>query len=185
MVAERTIEGYAVVFGQESRVMFDRATRRCFVEVIQDGAVTEEMLRGWDIKALCEHDKGRMLARCTNGEGSMTLSVDARGVKYRFDAPPTPDGTYVVEMVRRGDLFGSSFAFWADETKNVRYTKRADGMLLRTVTKIDRMADVSVVSDPAYMGTEVNVRSLDAYLEPEKEEEAYKSQVNELRSLSN
>lgn len=185
LVAERTIEGYAVVFGQESRVMFDRTTRRCFVEVIQNGAVTAEMLRAWDIKALCEHDKGRLLARCVNGAGSLRLSVDDRGVKYSFDAPATQDGEYVVEMVRRGDLFGSSFAFWADEKKNVRYTKRADGMLLRTVTRIDLMADVSVVSDPAYMGTEVNVRSLDAYLESEKGDEAYKDQVNELRSLSN
>lgn len=185
LVAERTIEGYAVVFGQESRVIYDRASRRCFVEVIQDGAVTEEMLRAWDIKALCEHDKGRMLARSFKGTGSLQLSVDSYGVKYRFDAPNTQDGEYVVEMVKRRDLFGSSFAFLSDETKNVRYTKRPDGMLLRTVAKIDLMSDVSVVSDPAYMGTDVNVRSLEPYLEPEKMNEAYKDQVAELRNLSN
>lgn len=185
LVAERTIEGYAVVFGQESRVIYDRASRRCFVEVIQDGAVTEDMLRAWDIKALCEHDKGRMLARSFKGTGSLQLSVDSYGVKYRFDAPNTQDGEYVVEMVKRRDLFGSSFAFLSDETKNVRYTKRPDGMLLRTVAKIDLMSDVSVVSDPAYMGTDVNVRSLEPYLEPEKMNEAYKDQVAELRNLSN
>lgn len=184
LVSERTIEGYAVVFGQRSRVMVDKASRRCFVEIIQPGAVTEEMLRNWDIKALCEHDKGRMLARCFKGTGSLTLSVDNHGVKYRFDAPNTPDGDYAVEMIKRGDIFGSSFAFRVDETKHVRYSKEADGMLLRTVTKIDLMSDVSVVSDPAYMGTEVNVRSLDAYFEPEVDE-TYKIQVSELRNLSN
>lgn len=184
LVAERTIEGYAVVFGQESRVMFDTATRRCFVEIIQQGAVTEEMLRNWDIKALCEHNKGRMLARSFKGAGSLQLSVDSHGVKYRFESPNTPDGDYAVEMIKRGDLFGSSFAFWSDETKHVRYARRSDGMLLRTVTKIDLMSDVSVVSDPAYMGTEVNVRSLDPYFEPEKVDETYKAQVLELRNLS-
>lgn len=183
LVSERTIEGYAVVFGQESRVIFDKVTRRCFVEVIEQGAVTEDMFRNWDIKALCEHDKGRMLARSFKGSGSLQLSVDNHGVKYRFEAPNTQDGEYVVEMVKRGDMFGSSFAFWTNEKKNVRYTKRPDGLLLRSVSLIDIMSDVSVVSDPAYMGTDVNVRSLDTYFEPE--DETYKIQVEELRNLSN
>lgn len=184
LTAERTVEGYAVVFGQESRVIFDKATRRCFVEVIQQGSVTDEMLRCWDIKALCEHDKGRMLARSFKGAGSLSLSLDNHGMKYRFEAPRTQDGDYVVEMIKRGDMFGSSFAFLADETKNVRYTRRPDGMLLRTVTKIDLMSDVSVVSDPAYMGTDVSVRSLEGYFEPEKVDETYVKQVLELRNLS-
>lgn len=183
LVAERTIEGYAVVFGQESRVIFDKATRRCFIEVIQKGAITEEMLRNWDIKALCEHNGGRMLARSRKGAGTLLLSVDDHGVRYRFEAPATPDGDYAVEMIRRGDIFGSSFAFLTDE-KNVRYSRRSDGMLLRTVIKIDRMSDVSIVSDPAYMGTEVSVRSLESYLGPEKADESYKEQILELRNLS-
>lgn len=185
LVEERTIEGYAVVFGQESRVIFDKVTRRCFVEVIQQGAVTDEMLRNWDIKALCEHNRERMLARSFKGTGSLRLSVDSHGVKYCFDAPKTPDGEYAVEMVKRGDIFGSSFAFASNETKSVRYSKRSDGMLLRTVIKIDLMSDISITSDPAYMGTDVNVRSLDIYFEPEPVDESYKTQVAELRNLSN
>lgn len=31
----RIIEGYAVVFGQESRVLYDREKQRAFVEVIE------------------------------------------------------------------------------------------------------------------------------------------------------
>lgn len=185
LVEERTIEGYAVVFGQESRVILDKVTRRCFVEVIQQGAVTEEMLRNWDIKALCEHNRERMLARSFKGTGSLRLSVDNHGVKYCFEAPNTPDGEYAVEMVKRGDIFGSSFAFASNETKSVRYSKRSDGMLLRTVIKIDLMADISITSDPAYMGTDVNVRSLDIYFESDPVDESYKTQVAELRKLSN
>lgn len=41
----RIIEGYAVVFGQESRVLYDREKQRAFVEVIEKGAITEELLR--------------------------------------------------------------------------------------------------------------------------------------------
>lgn len=183
LVEERTIEGYAVVFGQESRVLYDKTKKRFFVEVIEPGAVTEEMLREWDIKALCEHNKERMLARSFRGVGSLSLSVDSYGVKYRFVAPNTPDGDYVVEMIKRGDMFGSSFAYWADEKKNVRYEMRTDGKLLRRVRSVDRMFDVSPVSDPAYTGTEVSVRSLDEYFEPAADE-SYKGIVTELRELA-
>lgn len=178
----RTIEGYAIVFGQESEVLFDKSKKRRFIEVIQPGAVTQELLERSDVKALLEHNAQRMLARSYNGKGTLTLTVDAHGVKYRFDAPATPDGDYSVEMVKRGDLFGSSFAYATSEN-NVRYEKRADGMLMRYVNKIDWIGDVSIVSDPAYMGTDVSVRSLDQYFPEENEE--YKQQVEELRKLCN
>ena len=35
----RIIEGYAVVFGQESRVLYDREKQRAFIEVIEKGAI--------------------------------------------------------------------------------------------------------------------------------------------------
>lgn len=178
----RTIEGYAIVFGQESEVLFDKAKKRRFIEVIQPGAVTQELLQRSDVKALLEHNAQRMLARSYNGKGTLTLTVDSHGVKYRFDAPATPDGDYSVEMVKRGDLFGSSFAYATSE-KNVRYEKRSDGMLMRYVDKIEWIGDVSIVSDPAYMGTDVSVRSLESFFTEDNED--YKKEVEELRKLSN
>lgn len=53
----RIIEGYAVVFGQESRVLYDREKQRAFVEVIEKGAITEELLSSCDVKALLDHNK--------------------------------------------------------------------------------------------------------------------------------
>ncbi|WP_106831159.1 HK97 family phage prohead protease [Parabacteroides pacaensis] len=182
LVEERTIEGYAVVFGQESRVLYDKVKKRFFVEIIEPGAITDEMFREWDVKALCEHNKERMLARSFKGAGSLALTVDPYGVNYRFLAPNTPDGDYVVELTKRGDLFGSSFAYVTSE-ENVRYELRKDGVLLRRVYKIDRMFDISPVSDPAYMGTEVSVRSLDEYLTVPSDEN-YKAQIDELRNMA-
>ena len=179
---ERTMEGYAIVFGQESRVMFDRERRRYFTEIIEPGAVTEELLMRSDIQALVEHNRERVLARSRQGKGSMTLTIDGHGLKYRFDLPHTRDGEYVMEGVRRGDLPGSSFAYIADERSGVSYERTSDGMLLRRVKKIERLFDVSVVSDPAYWGTEVSVRSLEPYFETDT---AYLKQVEELRKLIN
>lgn len=184
VVDERTIEGYAVVFEKESRVMFDMQKKRFFVEVIKRGAVTEDDLKKWDIKALMEHDKSRLLARSFKGSGTLQLSVDDYGVKYRFEAPKTVEGDNAVEMIRRKDIFGSSFSFTANEKENVSYRKKEDGILLREVSRFSGMYDVSPVSDPAYFGTDVNVRSLDAYFE-ESPDESYKKDVEDLRSLIN
>lgn len=184
VVDERTIEGYAVVFEKESRVMFDMQKKRFFVEVIKRGAVTEDDLKNWDVKALMEHDKSRLLARSFNGSGTLQLSVDDYGVKYRFEAPKTVEGDNAVEMIRRKDIFGSSFSFTANEKENVSYRKKEDGILLREVSRLNRMYDVSPVSDPAYFGTDVNVRSLDSYFE-EAPDESYKKEVEDLRSLIN
>ena len=184
----RTIEGYAVVFEKESRMMFDFWKGKKFVEVIKRGAVTDEDLAKWDIKALLEHDKSRLLARSYNGRGSLTLSVDDYGLKYRFEAPNTVDGDTALELIRRRDMFGSSFAFTADDTKNVKYTKREDGSLLREVAKFSGMYDVSVVTDPAFFGTDVTVRSLEGVVDTpieEKEDESYKAVAADLRSLIN
>lgn len=158
----RIIEGYAVVFGQESRVMYDREKQRAFVEVIERGAITEEMLRDSDVKALLEHNKQRLLARYNHGVGSLSLELDDYGMKYRFEAPNTVDGDFAVEMIKRGDIYGSSFAYFAndkDKTK-VSYSMK-DGLLTRTVHRIDRITDISPVSDPAFFGTDVTVRSMD------------------------
>lgn len=48
-VTGRTVEGYAVVFNHESKVLFDKANKRFFIEIIEDGAITEELLRSCDI----------------------------------------------------------------------------------------------------------------------------------------
>ena len=178
----RTIEGYAVVFEKESRMMVDWFSGEKFVEIIKRGAVTNEDLKNWDIKALVEHDKSRLLARSFNGKGSLTLTVDDYGVKYRFEAPNTVEGDNAIELIKRGDIFGSSFSYTTDEGKDVTYSRRSDNSLLREVKKMNRMYDVSVVTDPAYFGTDVTVRNLEGYIE-NPDDESYKSEVEYLRSL--
>lgn len=179
---ENEIKGYGIVFDKESRVMYDSEKKRFFIEIIRSGAVTEEMLRQCDVKALLEHDRNRLLARCNNGEGSLNLTIDSYGCLYRFEIPDIPDGKFAKVMIKRGDLFGSSFAYITDE-KNVTYTQR-NGLLIRTVNKIDQIFDMSIVADPAYFGTDVTVRSIseiEAMLNPPKTD--YKLELSKLRKL--
>nr|WP_302830096.1 HK97 family phage prohead protease [uncultured Bacteroides sp.] len=174
----RTIQGYGSVFEKQSRILYDIDKKQFFIEIISKGAITEELIRSCDIKALLEHNKQRLLARSNMGSGSLLLSVDDYGLAYKFEAPNTQEGNDTLEMINRGDLFGSSFSYWTDEKKNVTYQKK-DGIWLRTVHKIDRLFDIAIVSDPAYFGTDVTVRSLESL----GANDDYINQINNLRKL--
>lgn len=175
----RTIQGYGSVFGKQSRILYDVDKKQFFIEVIEKDAITDELIRTCDIKALMEHNKQRLLARSNMGVGSLLLSVDDYGLAYKFEAPNTQEGNDAIEMINRGDLFGSSFSYWTDEKKNVTYQK-VDGIWLRTVHRIDKLFDIAIVSDPAYFGTDVTVRSLAGLEDTNKD---YINQINNLRKF--
>lgn len=156
----RTIEGYAIVFGQESRLLVDYWD--AYREIIEPGAVTAEDLKGFDIKMTMYHNREKILARSNKGEGTLNLSVDEVGVKYSFEAPNTPDGDTALELVKRGDLSGSSFMYWTDESQNVSYEKTAEGVLLRHVKKISEIYDMTIAANPAYTQTNVTAREVEA-----------------------
>lgn len=162
----RTIEGYAIVFGVESRILSDYWDN--YREIIEPGAITEERLKEMDIKMTMYHNREKILARSTNGEGTLKLTVDDVGVKYSFEAPNTVDGDTALELVKRGDLSGSSFMFWTDE-RNVSYERRSDDIMLRRVKTIGMIYDMTIAADPAYEQTTVAAR--EAYSRLNKLEE--------------
>ena len=158
----RTIEGYAVVFNERSEVMLDWSVEhgvRRFVEVIEPTAIDEALLSRSDIKATAEHNRERLLARYNKGKGTLSLERDEHGLKYRFEAPNTNDGNFAVEMIQRGDISGSSFAFRVKEA-DTSWAKEGDTWT-RTIRKISGLYDVTITTDPAYSQTEVSVRSLE------------------------
>lgn len=148
----RTIEGYGSVFNKRSLDL--GGFREVIAPCAFDGVIQES-----DVKCYLDHNPDRgILARSRNGEGSLTLSVDENGLKYSFDAPHTALGDEVIEGLKRGDYTQSSFAF---TVKEQTWTKEEDGSYLRTITKINRLYDVSIVADAAYPDTSVAMRSLD------------------------
>jgi HK97 family phage prohead protease len=152
----RTVEGYAAVFSSPTTIDW-------FTEVIEPGAFDEALSRS-DCRALFNHKDSYLLAR--QSSGTLSLSIDERGLRYTFESPNTTVGNDILEMITRGDLKESSFAFtvaeqeWAeekDEAGNWTYTRK--------IKKIDRLYDVSPVTYPAYADTSVAARSLKAWAE--------------------
>ena len=155
----RQISGYAVVFNQQSEILYDATNNRMFKEIINHGAITPELLKRSDVRGLLEHNRERLLARYRKGVGTLNLRIDGRGLLYSFLSPNTTDGNFALEMVNRGDITGSSFAFRADD-KDCTWTKDSVGMWTRKVNKISGLYDVSIVSDPAYNQTSVTVEHI-------------------------
>lgn len=153
----RTIVGYAIVFDSESRILCDWGGE--FVETIERTAVTQELIDNADVKCLFNHNREALLARSNQGKGTLKLTIDEVGLRYEFEAPATIDGDKVLELVRRGDIVGSSFAFSCSGEDACRYYEDADGMLHRVVSRITGLYDVSPVIDPAYTETSVEARS--------------------------
>ncbi|MBQ2436311.1 MAG: HK97 family phage prohead protease, partial [Bacteroidaceae bacterium] len=98
----------------------------------------------------------------------------------------TIDGDKVLELVRRGDIVGSSFAFSCSGEDACRYYEDADGMLHRVVSRITGLYDVSPVIDPAYTETSVEARSWEKPVEEQREEsvEVTSADANEGRKAA-
>ena len=149
---KRTVEGYALLFDTPSDGL-------SFTEVIKRGAL-DGVLEKSDVFALLNHDQRRgVLARSKYGKGSLLLSVDDKGLKYRFDAPKTALGDELLENIRRGEIGESSFCF---DVEKDTWEKRSDGSWKRTIEKFGNIYDTSPVYNGAYSKTSVYMRGKEA-----------------------
>jgi len=161
------VEGYASNFEVEYDLGYFKETvaRGAFDGVMQD-----------DVRFLLNHT-GAPLARTTNG--TLELSVDEQGLKYRAALADTQDGRDLYKLIKRGDISQSSFAFSieADEWSEDRST--------RTITKVGRLLDVSSVTYPASPTASVYARNMAAAaqeVEELKDEQVAAEPVEEKRA---
>jgi len=122
-----------------------------FREVIAPEAVARTLREKIDLRALVDHDTGRVLGRLS--AGTLRLSVTPRGLQAEIDVPETSFGDDTLESVRRRDLTGMSFAFRSVVPPT---WEEVDGKPVATVHDM-RMREVSVVAFPAYTETDIAV----------------------------
>jgi len=146
------LEGYAIMFDSET-IIGDEDYG--FTEVIDRNALTDTLLK--DVPMKYNHlDTFLIIARTKNK--SLTLSVDNIGLKIHAELIDTQTNQDIYKMVRSGLLDKMSFAFSVEEQ-----TWNREGRIpKRTITKIGRLYDVSVVDTPAYDATSIYARSIDA-----------------------
>lgn len=154
----RTITGYAILFNSLSVPMPSYYDDEEIREIIAPEAVTKELLDGCDIKMTMFHDRQLILARSNKGSGTLSYGVDDKGVYFEFEAPKTADGDKALELVRRGDIAGCSFAFCThyNDEKYVSCDVHKDGdksIITYTVRVITDILDFTLAADPAYPET--------------------------------
>ena len=155
-----TINGYAVVFDSRTVLYKDPETGLEYGEVIDshalDGADMSDVVLRFD-------HQGHALAR-TRG-GSLRLSVDQHGLRIDAVMTLSDEACSFYQEVKNGLIDKMSFAFTvAPEGDSWDSATRT-----RTVKRISRLFDVSLVTWPAYEQTQVSARSrFEALAEPER-----------------
>lgn len=143
------IEGRAIVFDQATTISDPAGS---FTEIIARGALDNADLT--DVRLLFNHDLNRVpLARTPK---TMSLSVDPAGLTIRATLPNTESAREVYEAVKRSDLRGMSFAFKVPEGGDT-YDPKTN---TRTISKIEKVYECSIVQFPAYGQTSVEARSV-------------------------
>lgn len=181
----RTIEGTPIVFGVRSVNLTPWSESREVYEVLEPGCLTNDLLQRSDVILNLNHSNmvPDVLGRCRNGKGTLSLELRENKVECRCDLPRTNNANDALELMRRGDITGMSFAFeddWQDSENGVSYERTGeihDGkeIWLRHVKRITGLYDVAIVTHPAYEQTSVGTRdvndSIDAAIEEQLKRE--------------
>ena len=155
----RKIKGYAIRFNAISEDLGG------FREYIAPEAVDRTLSEGLDVRALVDHDTGKVLGRTRSG--TLALRKDSKGLRTEIE--PDEDISYAKDIMRavaRGDVSGMSFAFRTLEDSWEYDSKEAQSYNVPIRTILDmRISEVSIVTFPAYKQTDVQVaqRSLQAF----------------------
>ena len=146
---EKRVEGYATTFN-EPYVLFEDD------DVIYREQVDPNAFDNTDMSdVIMQYDhEGRVFAR--TGNNTLTVTPDEKGLFITADLGGTEIGRNLYEEIRGGYTDKMSFGFIVDKDEELR-SDADDGRIdiLRTITSISKLYDVSAVSIPANNGTSI------------------------------
>lgn len=117
--------------------------------------------------ALFNHDQNIVLGRVKNN--TLVIKRDGNALVYNIFPPETHAAEDVMKLIKRGDIYQSSFAFSLME--NGDRWEMKDGRMKRTITKINKVYDVSPVTYPANPNTTVASRSMERHIQQNEKAE--------------
>lgn len=166
------IGGYASVF-------MPRQSRNLggFIEQVAHHAFDEARAAAWhDVVCRFNHDSNYILG--TTAARTMKVGTDKIGLRY--DVLPPEARADVLELVRRGDIRYSSFAFRCHPGGD-EWSMTDQGFPLRTLHSLD-LLDCSPVLSPGYPDASVAVRATNAALRSFAT--FFQAEVDEVRAIA-
>ena len=148
---EKRVEGYASTFN-EPYVLYEDdwiVYREQVAPNAFDNADMSDVIMQYD-------HAGRVFARISNG--TLSVDPDEKGLLVNADLGGTELGRQLYDEIRGGYTDKMSFGFTVATDEELR-SDREDGRrdILRTITGIAKLYDVSAVSIPANDGTSIGV----------------------------
>lgn len=150
----KIVEGYATTFNDP------------YVLWQEDGYTVMEQIdaRAFDktdmADVIMQYDhEGRVFARISNG--TLMLTPDDHGLHIRADLGGTEIGRQLYEEIKGGYTDKMSFGFTVaeDRRETIENHETGEVTILRTITAIRKLYDVSAVSLPANNATEISARA--------------------------
>lgn len=165
----RTVIGMPIVYGVRSVNLTPYSEDREVYEVLEPGFISPELLQRSDVILNLNHSNlvPDVLGRYRNSErDTLALELMAEGVACRCDLPHTNNANDTLELMKRGDITGMSFAFSDNsrDRESVEYEqtneRSANGkeIWIRHVKRATGFYDVAIVTHPAYEQTMVGTR---------------------------
>ena len=162
------VMGKPIIFGVRSVNLTPWSSTRSVYEILEPGCISNELLQRSDVILNINHSTKvtDVLGRCNKGQGTLNLELREGAIIAECDLPKTNAANDTLELIKRGDISGMSFAFeddWEDTENGVSYERTdevEDGkeVWLRHVKRITGLYDVSIVTHPAYEQTSVGTR---------------------------
>lgn len=178
---EKRVTGYATTFN-EPYVLFEDDDI-VYREQVDPKAFDETDMT--DVIMQYDHE-GRVFARTNNN--TLTVTPDEKGLYIEADLGGTEIGRQLFDEIRGGYTDKMSFGFIVDKDEELR-SEADDGRvdILRTITGISKLFDVSAVSIPANDGTSIGVSTrgrIDGVIDEIRTErsEAEKLKLEKLRT---
>lgn len=128
--------------------------------------------------------EGRVFARLSNN--TLKLTVEEKGLRVDAYLGGTEEGRKIHEEIEGGYLTKMSYRFVVEDDEVKEFSEGEKRVILRTITNIRKLYDVSVVSIPADDHTSISARSFSdgliekiqaERLEAEKKEEEKRQAV--------
>ncbi len=116
------------------------------------------ILNGADVRIFYSHDPSKVLGRTRSGTAQ--VAADTKGLHFTVDLPDTVVARDLMESIERNDISGASVGFIVGDDE---WSTDEAGFPVRTITRVEKLIEVSIVALPAYPSSSIAVQRMQEY----------------------